>query len=83
MFKVKVFVSLKEGILDPEGVAVQGSLHRLGFQEVKNVRMGKDIELIIDSNANLDERIKEMCEKLLTNIVIEDYSYEIEEVSIS
>lgn len=80
MYKVKVFVTLRESILDPQGTTVQESLHSLGFHEVKDVRIGKYMELVVENTENIDNRIKEMCEKLLTNIVIEDYRYEIEEV---
>ncbi len=80
MYKVKVFVTLRESVLDPQGTAVQESLHNLGFDEVKDVRIGKYMELVVESVADIDNRIKEMCEKLLANVVIEDYRYEVEEV---
>ena len=71
MYKVEVYVTLRENILDPAGTAVKGSLHKLGFKEVQNVRIGKYIELNVDT---VDEdRIKEMCEKLLANTVMEDF----------
>jgi len=76
MFKVKVYVTLRESILDPAGTAVKGSLHKLGFEEVQNVRIGKYIELTVDK---VDEaQIKAMCEKLLANTVMEDYRIEVE-----
>ncbi|MCQ6268572.1 phosphoribosylformylglycinamidine synthase subunit PurS [Fictibacillus sp. WQ 8-8] len=81
MYKVKVFVTLKESVLDPQGTAVKGSLHRMEYNEVQDVRIGKYLELTIDENVgNLDKRVAEMCEKLLSNPVIEDYRYEVEEV---
>jgi phosphoribosylformylglycinamidine synthase subunit PurS len=81
MYKVKVFVTLRESILDPQGTAVKGSLHSLGFDAVEDVRIGKYLELTIDQSVeNIDVAVKEMCEKLLTNVVIEDYRYEVEEV---
>lgn len=80
MYKVKVYVTLKESVLDPQGSAVKNSLHSLSYDEVEDVRIGKYMELTLKDTANVDERIKEMCEKLLANTVIEDYRYEVEEV---
>lgn len=80
MYKVKVFVTLRESVLDPQGTAVKGSLHSLSFDAVKDVRIGKYMELTVEKVANIEEVVKEMCEKLLANVVIEDYRYEIEEV---
>ncbi|MDF2608266.1 MAG: phosphoribosylformylglycinamidine synthase [Bacillales bacterium] len=81
MYKVKVFVTLKENVLDPQGHAVKNSLHSLNYSNVSDVRIGKFMELVIDnSDQDIDEAVKEICEKLLANTVIEDYRYEIEEV---
>lgn len=81
MYKVKVYVSLKESVLDPQGSAVQHALHSMTYNEVQNVRIGKYMELTIEkSDRDLDALVKEMCEKLLANTVIEDYRYEVEEV---
>jgi phosphoribosylformylglycinamidine synthase PurS subunit len=81
MYKVKVFVTLRESVLDPQGNAVKGSLHSLSFNQVQDVRIGKYMELTIEKgDQNIDEMVKEMCEKLLANVVIEDYRYEVEEV---
>jgi len=80
MYKVKVYVTLRESVLDPQGTAVKGALHSLSYTEVKDVRIGKFMELVIDhSDRDIDELVREMCEKLLSNPVIEDYRYEIEE----
>ncbi|MFS0862735.1 phosphoribosylformylglycinamidine synthase subunit PurS [Fredinandcohnia sp. 179-A 10B2 NHS] len=80
-YKVKVYVTLRESVLDPQGSAVKGSLHRLNYNEVKDVRIGKYMELTIDEKVtNLDQTVREICEKLLANTVIEDYRYEVEEV---
>lgn len=82
MKKVKVYVTLRESILDPQGSAVQGSLHNMGYEEVSDVRIGKYLELQIEpTERDMDSLIKEMCEKLLTNTVIEDYRYEVEEAN--
>lgn len=81
MYKVKVYVTLRESVLDPQGSAVKGSLHQLNYKEVNDVRIGKYMELMIDETvADLDKTVKEICEKLLANTVIEDYRYEVEEV---
>ncbi|MED3575354.1 phosphoribosylformylglycinamidine synthase subunit PurS [Cytobacillus praedii] len=80
MYKVKVFVTLRESVLDPQGTVVKSSLHSLNYQEVSDVRIGKYMELTIEkSDRPVDEMVKEMCERLLANVVIEDYRYEIEE----
>jgi phosphoribosylformylglycinamidine synthase PurS subunit len=77
--RVKIFVSLKKGVLDPQGKAIERSLHTLGYKEVREVRAGKYIELEIDAaeRAAAELRIREICDKLLTNPVIEDYRFEI------
>jgi phosphoribosylformylglycinamidine synthase subunit PurS len=79
MVKVKVFVTLKNGVLDPQGKAVKGALHSMDYLEVSDVAIGKYMELILESDSNIKERVEEMCGKLLANPVIEDYRYEIEE----
>ena len=79
--KAKVFITLRESILDPQGKAVTGSLHKLGFNEVENVRIGKMIELWLDDSLTREAaeiRIREMCERLLANEVMEDFRIEIE-----
>jgi phosphoribosylformylglycinamidine synthase len=81
MYKVKVFVTLRESVLDPQGTAVKNSLHSLSYKEVEEVRIGKFLELTIaKTDRELDVLVKEMCERLLANTVIEDYRYEVEEV---
>jgi phosphoribosylformylglycinamidine synthase subunit PurS len=80
MKKVKIYVTLKESILDPQGSAVKGSLDKIGYGEVADVRIGKYLEVVIgDTDRDIDTIVKEMCEKVLTNTVIEKYRYEIEE----
>lgn len=82
MFKATVYVTLRESVLDPQGNAVKDSLHTLGYDEVGDVRIGKymELEIRITDRAAAEERVKEMCEKLLANTVIEDYRYELQEV---
>ena len=79
MIKAKVYVTIKENVLDPQGQAVQGALHALGFGEVGKVRIGKYMELELDTDdaSEAEARLKTMCEKLLANPVVEDYRYEL------
>jgi phosphoribosylformylglycinamidine synthase PurS subunit len=81
MIKATVYVTIKQGVLDPQGNAVQGALHSMGFQEVSKVRIGKYMEVQLDTldPQEAEARLKEMCEKLLANTVIEDYRYELNE----
>jgi phosphoribosylformylglycinamidine synthase len=73
--KVRVFVSLKPGVLDPQGRAVQHALEGLGFSGVRDVRVGRMIELDVEDGTG-DAALKNMCEKLLANMVIENYRIE-------
>ncbi|MFZ3577837.1 phosphoribosylformylglycinamidine synthase subunit PurS [Virgibacillus sp. DJP39] len=79
MKKVTVYITLKQGVLDPQGKAIQNSLHSLGYKEVQEARVGKFIELHVDDTENIDERIKAMCDQLLANPVIEDFRFDVEE----
>ena len=74
--KARVFVTLKSGVLDPQGKAIQHALDGLGFSGVNDVRAGKLIELDLADGTSQDQ-IEEMCRKLLANTVIENYSYEL------
>jgi phosphoribosylformylglycinamidine synthase subunit PurS len=67
--RARVLIRPKEGILDPQGQAVERALPALGFEGVANVRIGRLVELDVDE----PERVAEMCEKLLANPLIEDY----------
>ena len=77
--KAKIFVTLKNGILDPQGRAIQQSLHTLGFSTVEEVRIGKLMELELNETdmTSAENKIKAMCDTLLANTVIENYQYEI------
>ena len=76
--KARVVVTLKKSVLDPQGQAVSRALGSLGFSEVKDVRLGKIIELDIDGSdaAEARKRVEQMCENLLANTVIEEYRVE-------
>jgi phosphoribosylformylglycinamidine synthase len=78
--RAKVHVSLKAGVLDPQGKAVGDALGRLGFGEVEAVRCGKTIEIELADGLSQEQaqaRVKEMCEQLLANTVVERYSIEL------
>ena len=78
--KFSVTVTLKKDVLDPQGKVVANSLNTLGFETVQDVRQGKYIEVTIDEEDTdiAKQKLDQMCEKLLANLVIEDYSVEIE-----
>ncbi|ODU70515.1 MAG: phosphoribosylformylglycinamidine synthase [Novosphingobium sp. SCN 66-18] len=73
--KVRVFVSLKNGVLDPQGRAIHHALEGLGFSGVNDVRAGRMIELDVDATVT-DEALDDMARKLLANMVIENYRIE-------
>lgn len=75
----RVFVTLKNGVLDPQGKAIEGALDSLGFDNVDAVRQGKifDLKLQATSADDAEKEIAKMCEKLLANTVIENYSIEL------
>ncbi len=79
--KARIYVTLKNGVLDPQGSAVMGALKSMDFKEVTDVRVGKFMEIELDESSGKagQERIGEMCEKLLANTVIEDYRIELVE----
>jgi len=76
--KVKVYVTLKKGVLEPQGQTVLHALEALGYDGIKDIRVGKYIEMEFseNSNSNNDDTIREMCEKVLSNPVIETYRIE-------
>lgn len=73
--KVRVFVSLKNGVLDPQGRAIHHAIEGLGIHGVSDVRAGKMIELDVDDTVS-DDQLDTMCRQLLANMVIENYRYE-------
>lgn len=82
MYNVKVYVTYKESILDPQGEAVRGAVHRMGFEEIEDIRMGKYFEIKVAKNEerSIEETIEIICDKLLANVVMESYRYEISEM---
>ena len=73
--RTRVYVTLKNGVLDPQGKAIHHALEGLGFQGVRDVRAGKLIELDLDGEVG-EAQVEEMCRKLLANTVIENYRIE-------
>lgn len=82
MFKAKINVTLKKSVLDPQGQTVLQALHSLNFNGVQNVRVGKYFELVLNASdrARAEAELKAMCDQLLINPVIEEYSFQLEEV---
>ena len=79
MIKARVTVTLKNGVLDPQGKAIEGALGTLNFSGVGSVRQGKVFDLVLDHDdkARAEADLKAMCEKLLANTVIEDFAVEL------
>ncbi len=73
--KIKIIVTLKKSVLDPQGTVIQQALNGMGFKNVNEVRQGKFFEINIDEKDQMkaEEKANEMCKKLLANLVIEDY----------
>lgn len=79
--KARVYVTLKRGVLDPQGKAVCQGLHQLGYREVTDVRIGKYMEVTLGGlpREEAEKRLQAMCDKLLANPVIEDSRFEFQE----
>lgn len=79
--KAKIHITLKNGVLDPQGKAIANTLHSLGFDDVEEVRQGKYIELDLahTDKEKAKEAVEAMCSKLLANTVVENYRYELVE----
>jgi phosphoribosylformylglycinamidine synthase PurS subunit len=77
--RARIVVRLRPGILDPQGATIQRALEGLGFPEVRDLRVGKVLDLTLDETepARARQRLDEMCRKLLANPVIEDFTYEV------
>ncbi|MBT9164475.1 MAG: Phosphoribosylformylglycinamidine synthase subunit PurS [candidate division WS2 bacterium] len=81
LYKVKVIVMPRKGILDPQGQAVARALYTMDYKGINSIRIGKHLEMEIEGENQqvVEETVKEMCEKLLANTVIEDYRFCIKE----
>lgn len=77
--KAQIYVTLKKSVLDPQGSTIERSLKQMGYDDVASVRIGKFIELDINSDdkAKAEAQIKEMCDKLFVNPNIEEYRFEL------
>lgn len=83
MWNAKIIVEYKEGILDPEAKAIKSAFNTMGHDEIKDITTGRFFHLEFDSKmgkSEVDEKVQEVCHKLLSNPVIENYKYELEEV---
>ncbi|XUD12701.1 phosphoribosylformylglycinamidine synthase, purS protein [Enterococcus sp. AZ170] len=80
MYDVKIYVTYKDSVLDPQGEAVKGAIHRLGFDEIDAVRIGKYFEMkVMKTDQPIEGVIEAICDKLLANVNMETYRYEIQE----
>ncbi|MCL5780196.1 phosphoribosylformylglycinamidine synthase [Desulforamulus profundi] len=82
MFQAKIYVTLRKSVLDPQGSVVRKSLFALGYHNVPEVRIGRYmvVDLEVADRAEAAKQVKDMCDKLLVNPVIEDYTFELVEV---
>ena len=85
MYQARIFVTLKPTVNDPQGLTVLSSLHRLGFENAQDVRVGKFLTVKIDETdrAEAEQSVTKMCQQLLANPVIEDFRFELEEAPAS
>ncbi len=81
MWKARIQVTLKESVLDPQGETVEKALKTLGYLNVEDVRVGKYLEVTVEGRdkEDVEKQVVEMCQRLLTNPVIEDYTFEVTE----
>ncbi|HEX9904584.1 MAG TPA: phosphoribosylformylglycinamidine synthase subunit PurS [Propylenella sp.] len=77
--KARIFVTLKDGVLDPQGQAIEGALGALGFDGVASVRQGKLFDIELADARDAESRLNDMCAKLLANTVIEDFRVEVQD----
>jgi phosphoribosylformylglycinamidine synthase PurS subunit len=82
MYLAKVYITLKPTVNDPQGLTIKGALHNLGFNSVEDVRAGKYIEVRTEGNdiSEAHKQVDEMCRKLLSNPVIENYRFDLEKI---
>jgi phosphoribosylformylglycinamidine synthase subunit PurS len=82
MIKARIYITLKEQVADPQGIAIKHALESLHFKEVEKARMGKVVTLMLNtkSKKKAGEDIDKMCKKILANPVTEEYKFELEEI---
>ncbi|MXY47172.1 MAG: phosphoribosylformylglycinamidine synthase subunit PurS [Chloroflexi bacterium] len=80
MYLARVYIQLRPTVSDPQGQTIRGGLHQLGFDSVSSVRVGKYMEIMLEaeSESAASEQLRQMCDRLLANPVIEDYRFELE-----
>jgi len=80
VFRAKIYITLKKGVLDPAGQAVRAGLHSLGYTGVAEVRMAKSVEVMVEANSaeGAEVLVREICERVLANPVMEEYSFVLE-----
>ena len=80
MYLAKIYITLKPGVNDPQGLTIRGGLHQLGFETVTDVRAGKYMEVKLEERDREEarERVSQMCDQLLANPIIEDFRFELE-----
>ena len=83
MYLAKVFIQLKPTVSDPQGQTIHGGSRQLGFDSVESVRAGKYMEIRLDEDdeESAGRKLRDMCEKLLANPIIEDYTFDLEQIS--
>lgn len=83
MKKVAVTVMYKDSVLDPQGEAVKGAVHRLGYDTIEDIRIGKYFEILVNDNEEqVEQVIEEICDTLLANVVMESYHFQVIEEGI-
>ncbi|MTI80155.1 MAG: phosphoribosylformylglycinamidine synthase subunit PurS [Firmicutes bacterium] len=82
MYQAKIYITLRKSVLDPQGSAVTKSLHAMGYDNVNDVRVGRYLVVDVDTTDKeaAEKQVQDMCNKLLANPVIEDYTFELAEV---
>jgi phosphoribosylformylglycinamidine synthase subunit PurS len=82
MYLAKVYITLKPTVNDPQGLTIKGALHNLGFSIVEDLRAGKYMEIRISGSDqdSISSQVREMCQKLLANTVIENFRFDIEKL---
>lgn len=82
-YNARIYVTLRPSVLDPAGVAVQSGLKHLGYENVEQVRIGKYIEMMLNAESEdaAKQQLDVICDRLLANVVIENYRFELTEVS--
>lgn len=84
MHVAKIYITLKKSVLDPQGITIKHALESMGYSDVKDVRAGKFMEITFNGNQDrqvIEQRLMQMCDRLLTNPVIENYHFEVEQVT--